>query len=128
MVNILHTSACATNIFKLDVIKTSMRTSSNIFVGNKYEMITESILQLAERKEINLPSATDIVSLALRVWLFTICINKQNKDIPSIHKDIPSIYMHTPYYFCIFRTKTQKHVKYAHLPVQDLQVDRDLCI
>ena len=88
----------------------------------------ESTLQLAERKEINLPSATDIVSLALRVWLFAICIKKQSKDIPSIHKDIPSIYMHTPYYFCIFRIKTQKHVKYAHLPVLFLRVNRDLCI
>ena len=132
MATILQTPASATNIFKLDVIKNNDKKShKNKFkhvVGNKYEMIMESILQLAMRKETDLASATDIVSLALRVWLFAICINKQNKDIPSIQKDIPSIYMHTPYYFCIFLIKTQKHVKYAHLPVRGLRVDRDLCI
>jgi hypothetical protein len=87
-------------------------------------------LQLADCKERDWPSATDIVSLpvALRVWLFAICIKKQNKDIPSIHKDIPSLYMHTPYYFYIYPIRKQKHVKYAHLPVRVLRVDRDLCI
>ena len=81
-------------------------------------MIMESILQLAlpVRKERNLPPATDIMSLALRVWLFAICIKKQNKDIPSIHKDTPSN---------IFRIKIQKNVKYAHLPVRVLQVHQD---
>ena len=50
-------------------------------------MIIESILQLAERKERNLPSATDNVAGSSRVALrlFAICIKKQNKDIPSIH-------------------------------------------
>ncbi len=37
-------------------------------------MIMESILQQADCKERDWPSATDIVSLALRVWLFAICI------------------------------------------------------
>jgi hypothetical protein len=66
-----HTANCCQHNKYLQVRcdKKSQENKFKHFIEDQYEMIMESVLQLADCKERDWPSATDIVSLpvALRV-------------------------------------------------------------
>jgi hypothetical protein len=68
MVTILQTAASKKKL-QVRCDKKSQENKFKYFIEDQYEMIMESVLQLADCKERDWPSATDIVSLpvALRV-------------------------------------------------------------
>jgi hypothetical protein len=68
MVTILQTAASKKKL-QVRCDKKSQENKFKYFIEDQYEMIMESVLQLANCKERDWPSATDIVSLpvALRV-------------------------------------------------------------